>query len=290
MLTKKSVEEFLDNVASNAPAPGGGSVSALAGALGAALTSMVARLTIGKKNYADVQEEMEDVLKKSEGLRAQITAVIDEDTLAFNKVMQAFGMPKESDDQKSARTAAIQEATRNATTVPLRLMELCVRSIDLAMGYFYPHGRMIRSLKRAVRRGVHVRLLVPMRTDIPVARWAARGLYGRLLRGGVEVWEYEPSMMHAKLVIADDTLICGSANLDIRSGRINYELVAVVKDSSLAARARADFAQDLASSVRIDIEEWRKRPFVQKLKERISYCVLARFDMLLARRNLRSRP
>ncbi|MGB2867699.1 MAG: cyclodeaminase/cyclohydrolase family protein [Bacteroidota bacterium] len=132
MLTKKSVGDFLDSVASNAPAPGGGSVSALAGALGAALTSMVARLTIGKKKYADVQEEMEDVLRKSEELRARITAVIDEDTLAFNKVMQAFGMPKESDDQKSVRNIAIQEATRNATEVPLRLIELCARSIDLA--------------------------------------------------------------------------------------------------------------------------------------------------------------
>ena len=132
MLRDKQVSEFLDTVASNAPAPGGGSVSAVAGALGAALTSMVARLTIGKKKYADVQAEMESILKKSEELRAQITAVIDEDTVAFEKVMKAFGMPKDTDVQKSARNAAIQEATRDATIVPLKLMELCSRSIDLA--------------------------------------------------------------------------------------------------------------------------------------------------------------
>jgi cardiolipin synthase len=160
------------------------------------------------------------------------------------------------------------------------------KSIDLAMGYFYPHGRMLRAFKRAVRRGVRVRLLVPLHTDIPLARWAARGLYGRLLRAGVEVWEYTPTMMHSKLAIADDTLIAGSANLDIRSGRINYELVAVVTDPKLAAQARADFETDLSRSVRISMEEWQKRPLIQKLKERFSYCLLARFDLIVARREM----
>jgi len=157
------------------------------------------------------------------------------------------------------------------------------RNIDLAMGYFYPHGRMMRALKRAVRRGVRVRLLFPQKTDVPMARWAARGLYGRLLRAGVEVWEYLPSMMHAKLAIADDMVIAGSANLDIRSGRINYELVAVVKDPELAIRARMDFEDDLKQSVRIGLEDWRKRSLVQRLKERFSYCLLARADIFLAR-------
>jgi cardiolipin synthase len=160
------------------------------------------------------------------------------------------------------------------------------KSIDLAMGYFYPHGRMLRALKRAVRRGVRVRLLVPLHTDIPLARWAARGLYGRLLRAGVEVWEYTPTMMHSKLAITDDTLVAGSANLDIRSGRINYELVAVVTDPKLAAQARTDFETDLSRSVRITMEEWQKRPLIQKLKERFSYCLLARFDLIVARREM----
>lgn len=158
-----------------------------------------------------------------------------------------------------------------------------VKSIDLAMGYFYPHGRMMRALKRAVRRGVRVRLLFPQKTDVPTARWAARGLYGRMLRSGVEVWEYQPTMMHAKLAIADNTVIAGSANLDIRSGMINYELVAVVNDRAVAAGARADFEEDLRHSVRIELEKWKKRPFIQKLKERFSYCLLARADVLFSR-------
>jgi len=163
------------------------------------------------------------------------------------------------------------------------------QTIDLAMGYFYPHGRMLRALKRAVRRGVRVRLMVPLHTDIPITRWAARGLYGRLFRAGIEVWEYTPSMMHSKLAIADDTVIAGSANMDIRSGRINYELVAIVEDPKLAAQARADFEEDLKKSVRVGIEEWRNRSLIQKLKERFSYCLLARFDIFVARREMAKR-
>jgi len=164
-----------------------------------------------------------------------------------------------------------------------------VNSIDLAMGYFYPHGRMLRAFKRAAMRGVRIRLMVPLHTDVPIARWAARGLYGRLLRAGVEIWEYLPSMMHSKLAIADNTVIAGSANLDIRSGRFNYELVVMVNDPVLAAQARADFEADVAHSVRITYDEWQKRPFFQKVKERFSYCLLARADSIFSSAFLRKR-
>ena len=164
-----------------------------------------------------------------------------------------------------------------------QIIQHAQRGIDLAMGYFYPHGRMLHALKRAVKRGVRVRLLFSRQTDVPVARWAARGLYGRLLRSGVEVWEYPLSMMHAKLAIADNIVVAGSANLDVRSGRINYELVAVVTDADLARRAGADFEDDLKQSVRVHLEEWKKRPLIQKLKERFSYCLLARVDIFFAR-------
>jgi methenyltetrahydrofolate cyclohydrolase len=131
MLTSLSVTEFLNETASHSPAPGGGSISAFAAALGSGLTSMVCRLTIGKKKYTTVQLEIENMLKKSEKLRTQFTSLIDEDTGAFNKVMAAFGLPKETEKQKSQRTLAIQEATRDATLVPLKLMELCVDAIAL---------------------------------------------------------------------------------------------------------------------------------------------------------------
>jgi formiminotetrahydrofolate cyclodeaminase len=131
MLTSLSVTDFLDEIASNSPAPGGGSISALAASLGAALTSMVCRLTIGKKKYADVQVEMEKVLKHSEELRAQFNAMIEEDTAAFNSVMAAYGLPKEIEEQKAKRTVEIQEATKAATLIPLKLMELCIKALEL---------------------------------------------------------------------------------------------------------------------------------------------------------------
>jgi formiminotetrahydrofolate cyclodeaminase len=131
MLTSLTITDFLNETASNSPAPGGGSVSALAASLGAALNSMVCRLTIGKKKYADVQTEMEELLRKSEELRVKLTNIIDEDTAAFNKVMAAFGLPKETEEEKKQRSAANQEATKAATLVPLKLMELCGDAIEL---------------------------------------------------------------------------------------------------------------------------------------------------------------
>ncbi len=131
MLIDNTVTGFLDEVASPSAAPGGGSVAALAGALGAALTAMVCRLTIGKKKYADVESEMQDVLGRVEELRRQFTALIEKDTEAFQAVMTAFSLPKETDEQKEVRRAAIQEATKAATLVPLQVMQLCERTLPL---------------------------------------------------------------------------------------------------------------------------------------------------------------
>jgi formiminotetrahydrofolate cyclodeaminase len=131
-LTEKTLTQFLDELASNSPAPGGGSVAALSGALGCALTSMVCNLTIGKKKYAPVESEMTSIMKQSETLRSICTHLIDRDTEAFNKVMEAFGLPKENDDQKALRNAAIQEATKEATLVPLELMKHIIDALALA--------------------------------------------------------------------------------------------------------------------------------------------------------------
>lgn len=131
MLTKKTVIQFLDELASNSPAPGGGSVAALAGAAGAALASMVCNLTIGKKKYADVQNEMAHVLQQTEQLRSELALLIDRDTEAFNTVMAAFGLPKGTEQEQATRTAAIQEATKSATLIPLQVMKVC----DKALAY-----------------------------------------------------------------------------------------------------------------------------------------------------------
>lgn len=131
MLTEKTVLKFLDELSSNSPAPGGGSVAALAGALGAALTSMVCNLTVGKKKYADVENEMKRIVVQSEELRKTFTRLIDQDTDAFNKVMEAFSLPKETDSQKALRGAAIQGATKEATLIPLGVMKHVVDALAL---------------------------------------------------------------------------------------------------------------------------------------------------------------
>ncbi|MBP1658494.1 MAG: methenyl tetrahydrofolate cyclohydrolase [Bacteroidetes bacterium] len=129
---RKTIHAFLDELASSSPAPGGGSVAALSGALGSALTSMVCNLTIGKKKYADVDEEMKKVLGQAEHLREQFTELVERDTHAFNKVMEAFALPKETDPQKALRAAAIREATKEATLVPLEVMKHCIDALALA--------------------------------------------------------------------------------------------------------------------------------------------------------------
>ncbi len=127
----KTVAEFLDELASQAPVPGGGSGAALAGALGAALASMVCNLTVGKPKYADVQDEIQALLAQTEALRARLTALIDEDVAVYHRLSSAYKMPKDTDEQKAARTAAIQDILRDATKVPMQIAEACVEVLRL---------------------------------------------------------------------------------------------------------------------------------------------------------------
>lgn len=126
MLIEETLAGFLDEVASDSPAPGGGSVSALSGALGAALGAMVCRLTIGKKKYADVEEDMHKYVAELDESKKKLMLLIDMDTDAFNKLMVAFKLPKETDDDKAARSRAIQEATKEAINVPLGTCRTCL--------------------------------------------------------------------------------------------------------------------------------------------------------------------
>ena len=132
-LVDMNINEFLDELASNSPAPGGGSVAALSGALGTALSSMVCNLTIGKEKYEDVQDEIKNTLEKSEQVRMQLTELIDKDTEAFNDVMKAFKMPKETEEQKEKRKQAIQKGYKTAAKVPLETAKACEKILDIAM-------------------------------------------------------------------------------------------------------------------------------------------------------------
>jgi formiminotetrahydrofolate cyclodeaminase len=131
MLSAQPLSVFLDGLASESPAPGGGSVAALAGSLGTSLAAMVCRLTIGKKKYLDVSDDMKRALQQLEDHRKTFTTLVDSDTNAFNKVMEAYGLPKESEDQRVLRTAAIQEATKEAALVPLEVMKHVIDTLAI---------------------------------------------------------------------------------------------------------------------------------------------------------------
>ena len=133
-LVDRNVTEFVDLMASDAPAPGGGSAAALEGALGAALTAMVCALTLGKKKYADVQDLAAESQKKADSLKARFVDVIDRDTEAFNAVSAVFAMPKDTDEEKAARKAAMQEALKGCTKTPFEMMELSLEALRLTEG------------------------------------------------------------------------------------------------------------------------------------------------------------
>jgi formiminotetrahydrofolate cyclodeaminase len=132
-LTDKPVTNFLDELASNAPAPGGGSVAALSGTLGAALISMVCNLTLGKKGYEEVQGDIDALLAQSEALRKEMANLLEDDVAAYTGYSKAAKMPRGTDEEKAERSIAMQEALKVATDVPLRIAEAAVKVMDLCM-------------------------------------------------------------------------------------------------------------------------------------------------------------
>jgi formiminotetrahydrofolate cyclodeaminase len=128
----KSVQAFIDELASKAPTPGGGSAAAVMGAQAAALVSMVCNLTIGKPKYAEVESEMQALLEKSEALREAMTGMIRADVDVFDHLMATYGLPKDSDEEKAVRSEAIQSALKEATLVPLKCANACAEAIALS--------------------------------------------------------------------------------------------------------------------------------------------------------------
>ena len=128
-LTDLTVTQFTEILASDAPAPGGGSVAALFGACGASLAVMTANLTIGKKKYADHWKNAEAAKTVGEPLIEQFRKAIDDDTLAFNKLYEAMHLPKDTDEQKAIRRAAIEETTKEAANMPFHTLSLCAHTV-----------------------------------------------------------------------------------------------------------------------------------------------------------------
>lgn len=128
----KSVDGYVRDLASDLPAPGGGSAAALAGVLGVALGAMVANFTKGREQFADVHREIRDILKELDDLREQLLELVDEDVNVYERVSAAYKMPRETDQDKKRRSEAIQYACKKAAGVPKAIAEACDKTIELA--------------------------------------------------------------------------------------------------------------------------------------------------------------
>jgi cardiolipin synthase len=160
--------------------------------------------------------------------------------------------------------------------------------VAIAAAYFTPPWRLRRALRNAAKRGI-VRVLLPGKSDVAVMRYAAHHLYERLLKHRVEVFEYQPQILHSKLVVIDDVVYVGSCNFDVRSLQLNFDFLVRIPSGELAAKARQLFADDLARSVAITLPEWHAGSSVLRRTVRfISYWLATRFDPFLARRKWRS--
>jgi phosphatidylserine/phosphatidylglycerophosphate/cardiolipin synthase-like enzyme len=153
----------------------------------------------------------------------------------------------------------------------LRCIDQAIRRVWIMSAYFVPSRRFRKALRRAARRGVDVRLLLPgPRTDHPWVRYAARRFYAKLLRSGVRVFEYQPSMLHAKMILCDDWVSVGSSNLDRWSFRWNLEANQEIASAAVAERAADLFAKDFVLSRQISRHQWRQRARLDRLREQIA--------------------
>jgi cardiolipin synthase len=165
------------------------------------------------------------------------------------------------------------------------------QNVQMIIAYFLPTWRLRRDLMSVARRGGKVQLILAGKSDVLLSMLAAQGLYRRFLKGNIEIYEYQPQILHAKLIVVDDIVYLGSANLDTRSLRINYELMIRFENKTIANEARAIFSKDLKHCHRVTAEEWRKsRSFWRKLKQRWAYFLLNHLDPYLARRQWRDLP
>jgi len=161
------------------------------------------------------------------------------------------------------------------------------RTIDIVSAYFLPTASLLNQLRRAARAGRRVRLILAGQTDVALARRAACHLYRTLLSAGLEIYEYQPQILHAKLYLMDDRCYVGSANLDKRSLLVNYELLLRIEQPELARQYRQFFETLLTHSIRIEAATWRHaRNFWLRWRDRWAYYLLARIDPYLTQLQL----
>jgi cardiolipin synthase A/B len=180
---------------------------------------------------------------------------------------------------------------RNPFKQSLRQDLAPARDVRMVMAYFLPPRRLRRALAQVARQGGRVQLILAGKSDVPLSQLAARSLYRRLLAAGVEIYEYQPQILHAKFIIVDDIVYTGSSNLDVRSLRINYELMIRFADAGVTGKAREIFDDIMKHCRPVTAGDWRRsRTFWRRLKQRWAYFLLNRVDPYVARRQWRALP
>jgi len=165
------------------------------------------------------------------------------------------------------------------------------RDVRIVVAYFLPPWQLRHSLMRVAKSGGRVQLILAGKTDVPLAQLAAQSLYRRLLAAGVEIYEYQPQILHAKLFIVDGAAYTGSSNLDVRSLQINYELMIRLSDVVMTGGARAIFDDLLKNCHQVTAEDWRRsRTLWRRFKQRWAYFLLNRVDPYVARWQWRALP
>jgi cardiolipin synthase len=163
------------------------------------------------------------------------------------------------------------------------------RDVRIISAYFLPTRRLRRKLIRIVRSGGRVQLILASKSDVLISQLAARSLYHRLLKAGVEIHEYQPQILHAKLFLANDIVYVGSSNLDVRSLNLNYELMLRFEDKIIAAEAQEIFERALKHSTKIEFRKWQKaETFWQRWKNHWAHFLLARIDPFVALRQFKT--
>ena len=196
--------------------------------------------------------------------------------LAHGGRIQRAAFEHNLDDGELGILASVSTVNSRLRPSLCRLVRSARRSLEMTMAYFAPDDELVEELCRAARKGVRVRLMLPGRCDVPVVRIAARSFYETLLSCGVEVYERQGVVLHAKTMVVDGrTTVMGSANLDYRSIEYNCEIAAVIRSPGFGRQMRDLFEHDVHFAKKIGLGEWRRRPhwdrFVQWAVSRARY-------------------
>lgn len=212
-----------------------------------------------------------------EGPAVRVMRAIFLDTFRGPKAAEASADPLGSDEAKGASRVGVLtnrgfRARRLIQRTYLSRIRAAKKRVLITNSYFIPSRTVRHALSRAVRRGVRVRVLLPVESDVPVVTYATSWLYARLLRHGIELYEWGQSILHAKTaVIDDDWCTVGTHNLDHRSWAYNLEINVVVEDAAVAAKLGERMQRDLDASVRVDARAWSYRPISRRFLEYFSY-------------------